>query len=352
MKSNVSGYICVCIYLYDDDESAVTIIPCTDLSVGTWRRIATSLRRHDLVAYLCETRRCLTWYIHSSGNGFKMEIPFEVIVDTEFTNAAPGSALASFILSQPPTFYLDSSSPLHAAQGTVPVRSWKKCADWTEDQQATKVLRHNLVGSAVQLAHVLRHLNAHKSESGVHLHSPSYHSQSQEPSPTVKEDPSSPDPPPIFAGTGYYYHYQDTADLRQPDHQALTREPSFSSPIPCQRRSLPDGSAHLPVAQPSSGFAESDPPIYTQYPQYLAIQVSQSTPYSDTALPYHMSQASVSLNHEPSRSFSPDNSHQQPYSAGSVHSFLYQDDNRIPSVPVVFSRLGTLQPTYLERHYF
>ncbi|KAF8556164.1 homeobox-domain-containing protein, partial [Imleria badia] len=167
----VTGYEAELHKLLHEDEP-VTIIPCTDLSVGTWRRIATTSRKHDLVAYLSDTKRCLTWFIHSSGYGFKMEIPFDTIVNTEFTNAAPGSGLASFFLSQPPSFYLESFLPLYPGRDTEQVRHWKKCADWTEDQQATKVLRHNLVGSAVQLAHILRHLNAHTSGSDIRLHSP------------------------------------------------------------------------------------------------------------------------------------------------------------------------------------
>ncbi|KAI0048981.1 homeobox-domain-containing protein, partial [Auriscalpium vulgare] len=131
------------------ENDPVTIIPCSDLTIGTWRRIATSIAKHDLVAYVCDARRCLVWFIHSSGYGFKMEIPFDIIVDTEFTNAAPGMGLATFFLSQPPAFFLEDVP----ADGT---RAWKRCADWTEGMQATKVLRHDLIGSAVQLAHVLR----------------------------------------------------------------------------------------------------------------------------------------------------------------------------------------------------
>jgi regulatory protein PHO2 len=116
--------------------------------------MASQVSKHDLVAYVCESRSCLIWFIHSSGYGFKMEIPFGIIVDTEFVNAAPGSGLASFFLSQPPLFYLEDIMTDPA--GGPPMRSWKRCADWTEGMQATKVLRHDLVGSAVQLAYVLR----------------------------------------------------------------------------------------------------------------------------------------------------------------------------------------------------
>lgn len=152
--------------------SAVTIIPCTELSIGTWKRIATTVSRHDLVAYMCEAKRCLTWFIQSSGYGFKMEMAFDSIVETKFNNAAPGTGLASFLFSRPPTFFLETmTSP--GLDGSS-IRTWKRCADWTEGMQASKVLRHDLVGSAAQLAHVLRNLSASTTGSEISLHPPSY----------------------------------------------------------------------------------------------------------------------------------------------------------------------------------
>ena len=41
-------------------HTAVTIVPCTNLTIGTWRRIASQVSKHDLVAYVCEPRNCLT----------------------------------------------------------------------------------------------------------------------------------------------------------------------------------------------------------------------------------------------------------------------------------------------------
>lgn len=240
-----------------------------------------------------------------------MEIPFDIIANTKFTNAAPGSGLASFILSQPPTFYLESFLPPCPGPGTQSVRYWKKCADWTEDQQATKVLRHNLVGSAVQLAHVLRHVNAHTSGSDIRLHSPSYHSQELSPAPLEVQ------PPPLaaFASSGYYYHPQV---------------------------SLHDESLQLPFARPpSSVIIESDPSMYPQYPRHPATEASQPTSYSnysETALPHHISHSSLSANCGSSGSFSSHGSHQRPYSAGSVHSLPYESDSRMLSFP------GSLQP--------
>ncbi|KAF7330411.1 U1 snRNP 70K protein [Mycena venus] len=113
------------------EDEPVTFIPCSDLSIGSWRRIATDTSQRDL-----------------------MEIPFDTIIDTELTNASPGSTgLASFVLSRPPTFYLESS------EDGAP-RHWKRCTDWTEGHQASHVLRHDLIGSAIPLVHLLQSLQA------------------------------------------------------------------------------------------------------------------------------------------------------------------------------------------------
>ncbi|KAF8962689.1 hypothetical protein BDZ97DRAFT_1662494 [Flammula alnicola] len=148
------------------EDEAVTIIPCTDLTVGTWRRIASPASKHDLVAYVCEMKRCLTWFIHSGGYGFKMEIPFNTVTDTEFKNVGPHTGLACFVLSHPPIFYLENiSSPL--GDGSV-VRTWKRCSDWTEGHQASQVLRHTVIGSDEQLAYVLRNLHLNPPVSNIH----------------------------------------------------------------------------------------------------------------------------------------------------------------------------------------
>lgn len=101
---------------------------------------------------MSNAKRCLTWFIYSNGYGFKMEIPFDIITNTNFSSGSPGQGHASFFLSRPPLFYLEAPS---SGPG---VKTWKKCADWTEGQQASKILRHDLVGAAIPLANALRSL--------------------------------------------------------------------------------------------------------------------------------------------------------------------------------------------------
>lgn len=111
-----------------------------------------------MVAYVSDVKQCLIWFIHSEGYGFKMEIPFTTVIDTEFKTMGAGSGQAVFVLSQPPIFYLENSSSPRRDESAL--RAWKRCSDWTEGHQATHVLRHTLIGSSVQLAHVLRTLHS------------------------------------------------------------------------------------------------------------------------------------------------------------------------------------------------
>ncbi|KAJ4479947.1 hypothetical protein J3R30DRAFT_2558457 [Lentinula aciculospora] len=154
------------------EDEAVTFIPCTDLSVGTWRRIATTVSKHDLVAYVCEAKQSLAWFILSGGTGFKMEIPFDRIISTEFNHTSPGIAHAVFTISEPPHFYLEH--PTAARTDGRMKLSWRQCSDWTEGAQATHVLRHSLLGSAPQLSHLIQRLKLHRSDRNISLLSPSY----------------------------------------------------------------------------------------------------------------------------------------------------------------------------------
>ncbi|KAJ3788076.1 hypothetical protein GGU10DRAFT_263629 [Lentinula aff. detonsa] len=154
------------------EDQAVTFIPCTDLSIGTWRRIATTVSKHDLVAYVCEAKQSLAWFIISGGGGFKMEVPFDRIIGTEFNHTSPGIAHAIFTLSEPPHFYLEH--PMGPRPDGRMKLSWRQCSDWTEGAQATHILRHSLLGSAPQLSHLIQRLKLHRSDRNISLLSHSY----------------------------------------------------------------------------------------------------------------------------------------------------------------------------------
>lgn len=91
-----------------------------------------------------------------------MEIAFDSVINSKFTNSEPGKGVASFVLSRSPNFYMESAVDGHSV-------AWKSTADWTEHQQATRVLQHDLAGPAMQLSHIMRHFQAIACGSEVHL---------------------------------------------------------------------------------------------------------------------------------------------------------------------------------------
>ncbi|KAG8706697.1 hypothetical protein FRC09_002276 [Ceratobasidium sp. 395] len=143
------------------ETEPISIIPCTDLTIGSWHRIADRTGRHDLVAYISDHKASLTWFIHSGGHGFKMEIPISTVINAEFsptTHSHPGQGIASFYLSEKPIFYMEDANT---------GGSWQVCDDWTEGRQASHVLKHQLVGSGVQLSHAIRVFEARRRNPGM-----------------------------------------------------------------------------------------------------------------------------------------------------------------------------------------
>lgn len=256
------------------EDEAVTIIPCTDLSVGTWRRIATAVGRHDLIAYASFARHCLIWFVQSGGHGFKMEIPFSTIIDTQLASATPGYLLGTFVLSRPPTFYLEqSASP--RPDGT-PVRYWKRCTDWTEGFQASKVLRHELVGAAMQLSHFITSLERNTYQAEIGMHSPS--------PPTPMEIPTA--PPMAALGADFSVVERESSPppasrkrfsapgpLDQTDRwTALARPPPHTAPVGSFPSSVQRG---MPVGV--HGYDEYEHQMVTApLPQEYSVPISQS----------------------------------------------------------------------------
>lgn len=106
--------------------------------------------RPDLIAYICESSQCLTWFIQSDGWSFKMTIPLRNIIQTHFVNDKSVGIL-SFHLSETPHFYLKDNSQ-ESQYG------WKRCDDWTEGCQASKILQHDLSGEALQLVRLQQYI--------------------------------------------------------------------------------------------------------------------------------------------------------------------------------------------------
>ncbi|KAF5327702.1 hypothetical protein D9619_004513 [Psilocybe cf. subviscida] len=142
------------VYQLIHENEPVTLIPCTDLTIGTWRRINTAPGIHDLLAYVCEIRKCLSWYIQSSGHAFKMDMPFDTITKVELTRIGPQTAVVTLKFSKVPAFSLESAAtPGESKKGGM--RSWEACGDWTEGKQASVYFSHKVQGSLNELNYLV-----------------------------------------------------------------------------------------------------------------------------------------------------------------------------------------------------
>lgn len=223
-----------------------------------------------------------------------MELPFHTIVETEFKHVSSGAGLAALVLSQPPTFYMEKVGPNE--DGFVSC-TWKRCSDWTEDHQASKVLRHTVVGSASQLTHLLRILHSNpmtnlapsidiqqQSLSGFSNSPYSYHSGIVQPSPIVAG------PPGLYTvDSGLRSSPQSTAALFAPQpgiplpHGSLPPSSNFNQSFSRRSASQSPG-----MISPSPGPVEllpiSNSPL--PYSDSQGLLVSGHLPYSSLSRPY------------------------------------------------------------------
>lgn len=149
------------------EKEPVTLIPCSDLKIGHWTRINPSTLHYEVLAYTSQARQCISWFIRSSGLAFKIEVPFSIIrsatlVDvrapTLVTLVLELNAVPRFFVQQPdlrmrPGETMDDvrkrigiAPHLPLPQISATPGEWVASNDWTQNQQATRVLRHELTG--------------------------------------------------------------------------------------------------------------------------------------------------------------------------------------------------------------
>ena len=130
----------------DDGTGGKVVIQhlaCRSLSIGTWRRVGQSTM--DLVIFYSPDKACMTYYIHNDAAGYKVEYPFayirnitvepgDVLIPVEGASPRMGGLVVE--LTRPPRFYMDSSGS----------GGFYECGDFTEQQQASKVMVHHLGG--------------------------------------------------------------------------------------------------------------------------------------------------------------------------------------------------------------
>ena len=99
----------------------------------------------DLIIFYSPEKACITYYINNDSAGYKIEYPFAWIknmnlLQGDVNTAVEGASqqLGSLVveLNRPPKFYMDGSGG----------GGFYECSDFTEDQQASKILVHHLGG--------------------------------------------------------------------------------------------------------------------------------------------------------------------------------------------------------------
>ena len=115
---------------------------CRSLSIGTWRRLGQNAM--DLIIfYSLGEKPSLTYYINNDNAGYKIEFPFSYIKNIllienveEGNGSANRPAGIQVELNRPPNFYMDDSGS----------GGFYQTGDFTEDQQASQIMIHNLGG--------------------------------------------------------------------------------------------------------------------------------------------------------------------------------------------------------------
>lgn len=142
---------------------------CRSLSVGSWRRVGQS--QMDLIVFYSPEKACVTYYINNDSAGYKIEYPFAWIkninlLQGDVNTAAEGASqqMGSLVveLNRPPKFYMDGSGG----------GGFYECSDFTEDQQASRVLVHQLGGPSKILSGQLAKLVSLESFQNRHLLNP------------------------------------------------------------------------------------------------------------------------------------------------------------------------------------
>ena len=143
---------------------------CRSLSIGTWRRLGQNAM--DLIIfYSLSEKPSLTYYINNDNAGYKIEFPFSYIknitlIENESAEEENGPinrpAGLQVELNRPPNFYMDDSG----------CGGFYQVGDFTEDQQASQVMIHNLGGDPKVLTGQLAKLASLESYANRHVPNP------------------------------------------------------------------------------------------------------------------------------------------------------------------------------------
>jgi len=120
------------------NPSVLSGLSCETLTIGTWRRIATT--PSDLLVYYSAPQRIFTYFISNNNAGFKMEFPFSSIAAVEFRQVDEAYGEVTVEVKEAPHFFMECSNG-----------DWQMCRDFTEGKQATRALKHVIKGRSQAL---------------------------------------------------------------------------------------------------------------------------------------------------------------------------------------------------------
>ncbi|KAI8997041.1 hypothetical protein BDB01DRAFT_892645 [Pilobolus umbonatus] len=131
------------------DEPNDLYLSATTLTIGTWHRL--KMHETDLVCVYRPDTRTFAWHIVDGGCHFKMEVTQDAVSSIEFImNEHDTSADVHFDISEPPLFYMESSTSAPDQKKKTDESNsslvWVQCSDFTESKQASRFFRHTLKG--------------------------------------------------------------------------------------------------------------------------------------------------------------------------------------------------------------
>lgn len=235
----------------------------------------------DLVIFYSPEKACITYYINNDSAGYKIEFPFAYIksIELETLDVMSNSAVSGgqkqgqlvITLMRPPNFYMDSSGS----------GGFYQCGDFTEDQQASQILTHQLGGHPKTLAGQLAKLVTLEAFANRHAHAPPHLNLYDQPALAIASAPVSP----------HIVRPASSNDI--PTHPGYLQEPAHNFP----QRHRRTRSRSVPIAVDFSQMQQQQMPSFTfdnqehlyapapQYPHSL-INNGQANPLRiDTSAP-------------------------------------------------------------------
>lgn len=125
----------------------------------------------DLIIFYSPDKACMTYYINNDSSGYKIEYPFSYIKNIYLENGDTESGKQGGLvveLNRPPNFFMDSSGS----------GGFFQVGDFTEDEQASRVMIHRLGGHPKVLSGQLAKLA--NLDSFMNRHNPYDHQMQQQ----------------------------------------------------------------------------------------------------------------------------------------------------------------------------